>query len=71
MNLWFWPSAVGLSSSLSYDETASLGSNLASFLTFSLISSTLTWDTVRAVSVALVIAVFGRATLRALERAKI
>lgn len=71
MNLWFWPSAVGLSSSLSYVEGASLGSNLANFLTFSLVSSTLTWDTVRAVSVALVLAVFGRAALRALERAKI
>ena len=71
LNLWFWPSAVGLSSSLSYVEGASLGSNLASFLTFSLVSSTLTWDTVRAVSVALVLAVFGRAALRALARAKI
>jgi len=71
MNLWFWPSAVGISSSLSYQQQESVWSNLASFLSFSLISSTLTWDTVRAVSVALVLGVFGRPALRALDRAKI
>ena len=71
MNLWFWPSATGLSSSVSFASDAGLVENLGRFLSFSLVSSTLTWDTVRAVSVAAVIAVFGRAALRTLQRAKI
>jgi energy-coupling factor transport system substrate-specific component len=71
MNLWFWPFATGPQSSISFDAAAGVTQNLASFLSYSLVSSTLTWDTVRAVSVALVIAVFGTALRRTLERAKI
>lgn len=71
MNLWFWPTAVGISSSLAFVEGAPLVENLMRFLSFTLVSSTLTWDTVRAVSVALAIAAFGAAALRTLERAKI
>ena len=71
MNLWFWPFATGPQSSISFDAAAGVTQNLASFLSYSLVSSTLTWDTVRAVSVAIVIAVFGTALRRTLERAKI
>lgn len=71
MNLWFWPTAVGLGSSISFDGQLGFADNLLRFLSFSLVSSTLTWDTVRAVSVAVVVAVFGRAILRALDRAKV
>ena len=71
MNLWFWPTAVGISSSLAFVEGAPMIENLMRFFSFTLVSSTLTWDTVRAVSVALAIAVFGAAALRTLERAKI
>lgn len=71
MNLWFWPTAVGYASSLSFVQGANALENLVRFLTFTLVSSTLTWDTVRAVSVALSVGVFGAAALRTLERAKI
>jgi hypothetical protein len=70
LNLWFWPVAVA-SSSLSYVPGAAVLENLSSFLLFSLASSTLTWDTVRAVSVALVLAMVATPALRALRRAKL
>jgi hypothetical protein len=71
MNLWFWPFAVGPTTSISYVPGAALGDNLLSFLTYSLLSSTLTWDTVRALSVAIGLVVFGRPLIRTLERAKL
>lgn len=70
LNLWFWPVAVA-SSSLSYVPGAALEENLSSFLLFSLASSTLTWDTVRAVSLALVLILVATPALRALRRARI
>ena len=71
MNAWFWPFATGFDSSISYSSQATGLENFTNFITYSLISSTFTWDTVRAVSVAAFIVVFGRAMLRSLERAKI
>jgi len=71
MSLWFWPFAVGPTTSISYVPGAALGDNLLSFLTYSLLSSTLTWDTVRALSVAIGLVVFGRPLIRTLERAKL
>lgn len=70
LNLWFWPVAVA-SSSLSYVPGADALQNLSSFLLFSLASSTLTWDTVRAVSIAVVLILVATPALRALRRAKI
>lgn len=69
LNLWFWPVAVA-SSSLSYVPGATALENLSSFLLFSLASSTLTWDTVRAVSIAGVLVLVATPALRALRRAK-
>lgn len=71
MNAWFWPFATGFDSSISFSATSTPLENLLSFLTYSLVSSTLTWDTVRALSVAGFIAIFGKAVLRSLERAKL
>lgn len=70
MNLWFWPVAT-TSASLSYRAGAPIVENLLSFLSFSLISSTLSWDTVRAISVGLALLVFTAPALRALRRAKL
>jgi hypothetical protein len=70
LNLWFWPVAVA-SSSLSYVPGAAALENLYSFGLFSLASSTLTWDTVRAVSVAVVLLVVATPALKALRRAKL
>ena len=70
LNLWFWPVAT-TSASLSYQAGAPLIENLLSFLSFSLVSSTLSWDTVRAVSVGVALLVLARPALRALRRAKL
>ena len=70
LNLWFWPVAI-TGASLSYSESAPALENLSSFLLFSLASSTLTWDTVRAVSVGLALLLVARPALRALARAKL
>ncbi|TGO06040.1 ECF transporter S component family protein [Serinibacter arcticus] len=71
MNLWFWPFAVGPATSISYSPNASLGTNLGSFLSYTLVTSTLTWDTIRAVTSVVGIAVAGPAVLAALRRAKV
>ena len=70
LNLWFWPVAI-TGASLSYSESAPALESLSSFLLFSLASSTLTWDTVRAVSVGLALLLVARPALRALARAKL
>lgn len=71
MNLWYWPFAVGMDTGISYAPGAPIGQNLASFGLYSLVTSTLTWDTVRAITTALGLALVGRAALAALRRAKL
>ncbi|MFJ6300576.1 ATP-binding cassette domain-containing protein [Pseudarthrobacter oxydans] len=69
-NLWFWPFAVGAGTGISYEPGAPLGTNLSSFLLYSLVTSTAGWDTLRAVTTIIGIAVVGRAILAALRRVK-
>lgn len=69
-NLWFWPFAVGAGTGISYLPGAPLGTNLSSFLLYSLVTSTAGWDTLRAVTTIIGIAVVGRAILAALRRVK-
>ncbi|WP_166791675.1 ECF transporter S component [Cryobacterium frigoriphilum] len=71
MNLWFWPFAVGGGTDISYSADAAPGQNLASFALYSLVTSTLTWDTVRAVTTAVGLVLVGPAVLAALRRAKL
>ncbi len=71
MNLWFWPFAVGTGTGISYQAGAPLAENVASFGLYSLVTSTLTWDTVRAITTAVGIVLVGPATLAALRRAKL
>ena len=71
MNLWFWPFAVGPATSISYSAGAPLWENLSHFGVYTLITSTTSWDTVRAVTTAVGLAVFGVPTLAALRRAKL
>jgi hypothetical protein len=68
MNLWFWPLAVGPETSISLDSGASLGENVASFVLYSLATSTLTWDTVRAISTVVTLFLVGGPALRAIRR---
>ena len=70
MNLWFWPFAVGTQTGISYEAGAPVGQNLSSFLLYSLVTSTLTWDTLRAVTTTIGLLVVGRAVLASLRRAK-
>jgi energy-coupling factor transport system ATP-binding protein len=70
MNLWFWPFAVGAGTGISYVPGAPLGQNLVSFLVYSLITSTLSWDTLRAITTVVGVVVIGRAVLASLRRAK-
>lgn len=70
MNLWWWPFAVGLDTSLSYAADTDMLTNLSRFFTYSLVSSTLTWDTVRAVTTAVALLVFSRPALAALQRVR-
>ena len=69
-NLWFWPFAVGAGTGISYVPGAPLSANLSSFLLYSFITSTAGWDTLRAVTTIVGIALVGRAVLAALRRAK-
>ena len=71
MNFWYWPFGVGLGTDISYEAGAPLGQNLASFGVYSLVTSTLTWDTVRAITTTVGIVLLGPAVLAALRRAKI
>ncbi|MEY3561029.1 MAG: hypothetical protein RL068_181 [Actinomycetota bacterium] len=68
MNLWFWPFAIGPTTSISYDSAAPFAQNFASFLVYSLASSTLTWDTVRAVSTSVAIALLAKPFIATLKR---
>lgn len=70
MNMWFWPFAVGAGTSISYVPGAPLPQNLGAFLVYSLVTSTLSWDTVRALTTIIGICLVGRAVLRCLRRAK-
>ncbi|MGA7148989.1 MAG: ECF transporter S component, partial [Microbacterium sp.] len=70
MNLWFWPFAVGDGTGISYQPGAPIGENVASFLLYSLLTSILTWDTLRAIVTVVGVVVVGRAILIALRRAK-
>jgi hypothetical protein len=71
MNFWYWPFGVGLGTDISYQAGAPLGQNLASFGVYSLVTSTLTWDTVRAMTTIAGIVLMGPAVLAALRRARI
>ena len=70
MNLWFWPFAVGGGTGISYEAGAPIGENLSSFLLYSLLTSSISWDTLRAITTVVGLVVVGRAILVSLRRAK-
>lgn len=71
MNLWFWPFGVGPETSISYLPSGSLPDNLGRFGIYTLVTSTLTWDTVRALTTGIGLALIGVPALKALRRAKL
>jgi len=68
LNLSFWPFTLGAETHLSFVPGASLVENLHRYLVFDLTTS-LGWDTGRAITNALLIAFAGRPVLDALRRA--
>jgi len=71
MNLWFWPIAVGPGTTVSLIEGAPLLENVTRFVVYSLASSTLTWDTVRAITTMVGLALVGKPALQGLRRAHV
>lgn len=73
MNLWFWPFISGTDGgalgSLDYVAGAPLHENLVRFGWFTLLTSTGGWDTGRAITTALALALLGRPVLTVLMRA--
>jgi energy-coupling factor transport system substrate-specific component len=75
MNLWGWPFIAGLevpghdASQIAYVPGGPLGENLRRFLVYTLLTSTGGWDTGRAITNAIAIAVLGPTVLTTLRRA--
>ena len=69
MNMSFWPFALGADTQLSYVAGAPVLENLHRFVVFTAVTSTLGWDTGRAITNVLAIALLGPAILVALRRA--
>lgn len=74
LNLQGWPTLAGVTvpghhGDLSFDPSASVATNLATFTRYTLITSTGSWDTGRAITTALGIVVLGPAVLTTLRRA--
>lgn len=69
LNLSFWPFALGLDTTLSYVPGGGVAENLHRFVVYTLVTSSVGWDTGRAVTNLLAILVVGPAVLGALRRA--
>lgn len=68
LNLWFWPTAVGLSPAVSFSETASPLTNIVRWLHFGLLTSA-GFDVPRAVITAILLALTAGRLLPILRRA--
>ena len=68
MNLWFWPISIGRGTSLSLVDGEGVAANFTRFLLYSLTTSTLTWDSVRAITTVVSLVLIGGAALKALRR---
>ena len=69
MNMWFWPFTAGPDTELSYVPGAPVLENLHRYLVFTAVTSTFGWDTGRALTNLVAIALAGPAVLAALRRA--
>jgi energy-coupling factor transport system substrate-specific component len=69
MNLSFWPFAVGGGTGVSFVPGDSVVDNLHRFAVYTLTTSTIGWDTGRAITNSLAILAFGPAVLATLRRA--
>lgn len=69
MTLWNWPFLAGVDSSVSYIGGAPILTNLTQFLKYELVTGGLLWDTGRAVTTSILIALTAPALLATLKRA--
>ncbi|GAA2325726.1 ECF transporter S component [Dactylosporangium salmoneum] len=69
MNMWFWPFSPAAGTQLSYVAGAPLLDNLHRFVLFTATTSSLGWDTGRAITNGVAVAVLGPAVLATLRRA--
>ncbi|EST37339.1 hypothetical protein N566_13605 [Streptomycetaceae bacterium MP113-05] len=69
MNMWFWPYSLGPGTDLSFVPGAPVLENLHRFALFTFFTSTVGWDTGRAVTNVVAIATVGPAVLVVLRRA--
>ncbi|MFJ9781847.1 ECF transporter S component [Amycolatopsis sp. NPDC101161] len=69
MSLWSWPFLAGTTTQLGFVPGAPLPDNLHRFAAFTILTSTLGWDTGRAITNAVAIVVLGPAVLAVLRRA--
>jgi len=69
MNLYFWPFMVGDETDLSFAPSLSVLDNLHRFVEYTVVTSSLGWDTGRAITNAVAIVIVGPAVLAVLRRA--
>lgn len=68
MNMWFWPYAIGSGTELSFVPGDDVLSNLHRFFLFTVATSTLGWDTGRAITTVVAVCVIGPVALPTLRR---
>ncbi len=69
MNLWFWPYSLGAGTDLSFVAGDPVLDNLRRYVVFTVTTSTLGWDTGRAITNAVAILALGPSVLATLRRA--
>ena len=69
LNMWFWPFTTGTDTQLSFVAGDPVLENLRRFFVYTVATSTLGWDTGRAITNAIAIIVLGPAVLAVLRRA--
>jgi len=68
MNMWFWPYSIGQGTELSFVAGAPVLENLHRFVLFTLATSTIGWDTGRAITTVAAICLIGPVVLATLRR---
>jgi len=69
LNMWFWPFTTGADTQLSFVAGDPVVENLRRFFVYTIATSTLGWDTGRAITNTIAIVVLGPAVLAVLRRA--
>lgn len=68
INMWFWPFSTGSGTDVSFVAGDAVASNLRRFFLFTLATSTLGWDTGRAITTVAAVVVLGPVVLATLRR---